>query len=76
MRKIKDATVSIVTLLSSFSTLFCCVLPALLISLGAGAVMMGLTSNIPQLALLSVYRSELFIFSGIMLTISGLSIYL
>ena len=62
-------------LFSSFSTLVCCALPALLVSLGAGAVLIGLVSAVPQLVWLSEHKIPLFIFAGIMLMISGISHY-
>ncbi len=64
-----------VALFSSFSTLFCCALPALLTTIGAGAVMIGLVSAVPQLVWLSAHKIGLFIFAGTMLTISGISRY-
>jgi hypothetical protein len=64
------------TLFGSFSTLLCCALPALLVSLGAGAVMIGLVSTVPQLVWVSEHKVALFIFAGIMLTLSGISRYL
>lgn len=64
------------TLFGSFGTLLCCVLPALLVSLGAGAVVIGLVSTFPQLIWLSEHKVGLFIFAGVMLTISGVSRYL
>jgi hypothetical protein len=63
-------------LFGSFSTLFCCALPALFVTLGAGAVLAGIVSNVPQLIWLSEHKIGLFIFAGIMLFISGLSRYL
>ncbi len=62
-------------LFGSFSTLFCCVLPALFISLGAGATLIGLLSAVPQLIWISEHKHGLFIFSAVMLTISGISRY-
>lgn len=64
------------TLFGSFSTLFCCALPALFVSLGAGAALAGLVSTVPQLIWLSEHKIGLFIFAGVMLTISTLSRYL
>jgi hypothetical protein len=63
-------------LFSSFSTLLCCALPALFVSLGAGAALIGVVSAVPQLIWLSEHKIQLFIFAGIMLTISGISCYL
>ena len=64
------------TLFGSFSTLICCALPALLVSLGAGAAVIGLVSTFPELIWLSEHKIGLFIFAGVMLTISGISRYL
>ncbi|HEY0893200.1 MAG TPA: hypothetical protein VGE32_09100 [Cellvibrio sp.] len=58
-------------LFSSFSTLLCCALPALLVSLGAGVVVVGLVSTFPQLIWLSEHKVGLFVFAGIMLIVSG-----
>ena len=59
------------TLFSSFSTLFCCALPALFVALGAGAALAGIVSTVPQLVFLSEHKIALFIFAGSMLTFSG-----
>jgi hypothetical protein len=63
-------------LFGSFSTLLCCALPALFVSLGAGAALIGLVSAVPQLIWLSEHKTGLFIFAGVMLTISGISRYM
>lgn len=68
--------ISTLGLFGSFSTLLCCALPALLVSLGAGAVMIGLVSAVPQLMWLSEHKVALFIFAGCMLLLSGISRYL
>lgn len=60
-------------LFGSFSTLLCCALPALLVSLGAGAAMIGLVGAVPQLVLLSEHKVGLFTFAGTMLTLSAAS---
>ena len=62
-----------VTLFSSISTLLCCALPALLVSLGAGAAIIGLVSTFPQLIWLSEHKVALFGFAGVMLVISAVS---
>ena len=64
------------SLFGSFSTLLCCALPALLISLGAGAAMIGLVGAFPQLIWISEHKILLFIFAGTMLTLSGTLRYL
>jgi hypothetical protein len=59
------------TLFSSFSTLFCCALPALFVLLGAGAVFAGIVSTVPQFVWLSEHKLWLFGFSACMLMVSG-----
>ncbi len=58
-------------LAASSSTLVCCALPALLVSLGAGAVLASLVSTFPALIWLSQHKLALFIGAGLMLAIGG-----
>lgn len=58
---------SLASLFASSGTLVCCALPALLVSLGAGAVLSSLVSAVPQLVFLSDHKETLFIFAGLML---------
>ena len=60
------------SLFASSSTLVCCALPALLISIGAGAVMVGLTTAIPGIIWLSAHKVPLFFASGVVLSIAAL----
>lgn len=60
-------------LFGSFSTLLCCALPALLVSLGAGAAMIGLVGAVPQLVWISEHKVGLFAFAGTMLTLSAIT---
>ena len=59
------------SLFASTSTLLCCALPALLITVGAGAVMAGLTATFPGIMWLSVNKGPLFLASGVLLALSG-----
>ena len=68
----KGKAVSTLTLFSSFSTLICCALPALLVTLGAGSAMAGLVSAFPLLVAVSRHKTAVFIFAGIMLLLSAL----
>jgi hypothetical protein len=63
------------TVLSSLSTLVCCALPALLVSLGAGVVLASVVTAMPQLVWLSEYKIQLFVFAGLRLTLSGVLAY-
>jgi TRAP-type C4-dicarboxylate transport system permease small subunit len=65
----------ILTVLSSFTTLLCCALPALLVSLGAGAVLASLVTAVPQLVWISEHKTPLFAFAGVMLLLSGIYSY-
>jgi hypothetical protein len=62
---------SVASLFASSGTLLCCALPALLVSLGAGAVMSSLVSAVPQLVFLSEHKEPLFIVAGVMLAASA-----
>ena len=62
-------------LFTSTGTIFCCALPALLVSIGAGAVLSSLISIFPQLVIFSVYKIQIFIGAFMMLIISGMIQY-
>lgn len=62
---------SLLSLLTSSSTLICCALPALLVSLGAGATLAGLVSAVPQLVWLSAHKGAVFTLAGLMLGVAG-----
>jgi hypothetical protein len=61
-----------ITLATSTSTLVCCALPALLVALGAGAVLASALSVFPQLVWISEHKNEVFALAGAMLAIAGL----
>jgi len=63
---------SAAALLASSATLVCCVLPAVMVSLGAGAVLVGLVSAVPQLVWLSEHKVLVFAIAGAMLAISAI----
>ena len=69
---VKTKHISLLTLFTSGGTLICCALPALLVSLGAGAVMASVVSSVPQIVWFSEHKLGVFIFAGVMLSISGL----
>jgi hypothetical protein len=62
---------SFLSLFTSGSTLICCALPALLVSIGAGAAMAGLVTTFPQIVWLSEHKVALFSIAGVMLVGSG-----
>jgi uncharacterized membrane protein YdcZ (DUF606 family) len=72
---LRNLVLEVLTILSSFTTLVCCALPALLVSLGAGAVLASLVTAVPQLVWISEHKIPLFAFAGLMLVLSGISCY-
>jgi hypothetical protein len=67
----RNVGVAFGTLLASSATLVCCVLPAVLVSLGAGAALVGLVSAFPQLVWLSEHKGWVFGIAGVLLAASG-----
>lgn len=63
---------SLFALFTSSGTLICCALPALLVSIGAGAAMSSLVTTVPQLVWFSEYKVLVFLFAGCMLILSGI----
>ncbi len=61
----------LLNLFTSFGTIICCALPALFVTIGAGAALAGLVSNVPQLVTLSKYKVEVFALAGVLLVITG-----
>ncbi len=62
---------SFISLFTSGGTLICCALPALMVSLGAGATLAGLVGTFPQIVWLSAHKVPLFITALVMLAIAG-----
>lgn len=58
-------------LFASSTTLVCCVVPAVLVSIGAGAAVAGLVSTFPQLIWLSEHKPLVFGFAAVLLGVSG-----
>jgi hypothetical protein len=63
-------------LLASSATLVCCVLPAVLVAIGAGAALAGLVTAVPQLVWLSEHKTLVFGVVGSLLAISGTSLWI
>lgn len=64
---------AIATLAASSGTLVCCVLPAVMVALGAGASLAGLVTAFPQLIWLSERKPLVFGFAFLMLALSGVA---
>ena len=68
----KSLVLPFLNLFTSFGTIICCALPALFVTIGAGAALAGLVSSVPQLVILSKYKIEIFFIAGMMLLITGI----
>jgi len=62
-------------LFASTSTLICCALPILLVSVGLGTVAAALFSTIPFLVTLTKYKLWMFVSSGLLLLLGGWFLY-
>ena len=75
MRFVPDQQVgsaaSWLSIFTSASTLVCCALPALLVTLGAGATLASLVGMFPALVWLSEHKIAVFTVAGGMLAIAG-----
>ena len=58
-------------LFASTGTLLCCALPIVLVSLGMGAVVASMASNIPFLIVLSQHKAWVFLASFILLILAA-----
>jgi hypothetical protein len=71
----RNAGVAFVALVASTGTLVCCVLPAVMVSLGAGAALAGLVTAVPQLVWLSAHKGLVFGVALAMLALSGVLLW-
>jgi hypothetical protein len=71
----RNAGLAFGALLASSATLVCCVLPALLVAIGAGAALMGLVTAVPQLIWLSEHKPLVFGVAGVLLAVSGAALW-
>jgi hypothetical protein len=62
---------ALLSLVTSSGTLVCCTLPALLVSIGAGAALSSLVSTVPQLVFLSEHKGWVFGIAAAMLALAG-----
>ena len=71
----RDAALAFAALLTSSATLVCCVLPAALVALGAGATLAGLVGAVPQLVWLSEHKALVFGAAAAMLALAGIALW-
>jgi hypothetical protein len=71
----RNAGLAVAALLASSGTLVCCVLPAVMVALGAGAALAGLVAAVPQLVWLSEHKPWVFGVAGVLLATAGMAIW-
>ena len=71
----RNAWLAFGALLTSTGTLLCCVLPAVMVTLGAGAALAGLVSAVPQLVWLSEHKAFVFGSAGVLLGVAGVALW-
>jgi hypothetical protein len=71
----RSAGLAFAALLASSATLVCCVLPALMVAVGAGAALAALVSVVPQLIWLSEHKAWVFGIAAALLAIAGVAIW-
>ena len=71
----KETSMTWLALFTTTGTLVCCALPIALVTLGMGATVVSLTSNIPFLITLSANKVWVFALSGALLALSAWMIY-
>lgn len=68
----QSAGASLLALFTAGGTLVCCVLPAVMVALGAGAALAGLVSAAPWLIWLSAHKGLVFGVATAMLVVAGI----
>lgn len=69
----RNLGLAVATLAASAGTLVCCVLPAVMVALGAGASLAGLVTAFPQLIWLSEHKPLVFGIAFALLALSGIA---
>lgn len=71
METSKEKFLAAASLLTSASTLICCAMPALFVTLGAGAALAGIVSAFPQLVWFTEQKKWIFGVAGLLLLAGG-----
>jgi hypothetical protein len=71
----RNAGLALAALLTTSGTLVCCVLPVLMVALGAGASLAALVSAVPQLVWLSEHKGLVFGCAALALLVAGAAIW-
>ncbi len=71
MESWKEKLLAGASLLTSASTLVCCAMPALFVTLGAGATLAGLVTAVPQLVWFTEQKRWVFAIAALLLAAGG-----
>ena len=71
----KTFLLNFISLFTSLSTIVCCALPALFVSVGAGATLLAVLTKVPQLIWISEQKLFVFGIAGLFLTIGGVALW-
>ena len=74
-RLTRNTWLAFTALIASTGTLLCCVLPAVMVALGAGAALAGLVGAVPQLIWMSERKGLVFGVAALLLAIAGGAIW-
>lgn len=68
---LRETAAPTLALFASVSTLLCCALPALLVTIGAGAVMAGIAGSVPGFVWLTAHKTTLFAMAALLLAVAA-----
>ena len=71
----RNAWLAFTALLASTGTLVCCVLPAVMVAVGAGAALAGLVSAVPELVWMSAHKGVVFGVAAALLLVAGFGLW-
>lgn len=71
----RNTWLAFIALLASSGTLLCCVLPAVMVTLGAGAALAGLVGAVPQLVWMSEHKGFVFGTAAALLGLAGIALW-
>lgn len=71
----RESAVNFLALFASTGTLLCCALPIVLVTLGLGSVVVGLTGAAPWLMVLAQQKLWVFLGSALLLLLTGWVLY-
>ena len=71
----RNTWLAFTALIASTGTLLCCVLPAVMVALGAGAALAGLVGAVPELIWMSEHKGLVFGLAALLLAVAGFAIW-